>query len=68
MPTYKVKRFYQNPNKPAHTVRGMTGMILEQVQFHCDSSEASSRTCKDRNKKRITYKYGAWFEGWTEEK
>ncbi len=65
MTTYKIVRFYQNPNMRCRTI--MTGLSLEQAQAHCNDPETSSTTAKSRAAKRITKRNGPWFDGYTEE-
>ncbi len=62
---YKIVRFYQNRQK--QTVRGMTGLTLEQAQAHCSDPETSSRTAQSERAKARTRKFGPWFEGYTRE-
>lgn len=64
MPLYKIVRFYENPNKSTHTVRGLTGLYLEEVQKHCKDPESSSKTAVTPAKTKITRKYGNWSEGY----
>lgn len=63
---YKIVRFYAG-NKAKHTVRGMTGLTLEQAQAHCDNPESSFKTCTNAKGKRRTRTFGAWFDGYTKE-
>lgn len=63
---YKIVRFYIG-NKAKHTVRGMTGLTLEQAQAHCRNPQSGSQTCTDSKGKRRTRTFGAWFDGYTKE-
>jgi len=49
--TYKIVRFYRDPNKSNRTI--LTGLTLEQAQAHC--------------KDPATRKEGEWFDGYTDE-
>lgn len=54
MATYKIVRFYHpNQNKKNHTVRGKTGLTLEEAQKHCNDPR--------------TRKEGVYFDGYTKE-
>jgi len=65
--SYRIVRFYANPNKQSENVLGMRGLTLEEAQEHCNDPETSSRTCTTQTGKARTRKYGAWFDGYTEE-
>lgn len=67
MATYKIVRFYQG-NKAKHTVRGRTGLTLEQAQAHCSDSESRYKTCITRTAKARTKRFGPWFEGFYKER
>lgn len=64
---YKIVRMYYN-GKRSHTVRGKTGLYLEEAQAHCADPETSSRTCTNAAGKARTRAYGHWFDGYTEDK
>lgn len=64
--TYKIVRFYAY-RAGRFTVRGKTGLTLEQAQAHCHDPETSSRTCTKAAGKRRTRQCGPWFDGYTEE-
>lgn len=66
MATYKIIRFFQDPNKNNQTIE--RGLSLEEAQAHCKDPETSSRTCTTPIAKLRTKKYGPWFEGYTEDK
>jgi hypothetical protein len=52
--TYKIVRhFAPHTGKRARTVRGKTGLTLEQARVHCRDPK--------------TRKAGVWFDGYTEE-
>jgi beta-lactamase class D len=55
MPTYKIVRHYApHLNRKRQTVRGKTGLTLEQAKRHCNDPS--------------TRRAGEWFDGYTEEK
>lgn len=62
---YKIVRMYQRDRR-SHTVRGKTRLTLEEAQAHCRDPETSSKTCKRAKNKQRTYRYGPWFDGYTE--
>lgn len=64
---YKIVRFYAG-NKVKHTVRGKTGLYLEEAKAHCKDPETSSKTCTTAAGRKRTRQFGEWFEGWTEDK
>lgn len=51
MNTYKVIRFYQDPDKSPHTIK--RGLTLEEAQEHCRRPD--------------TRKEGEWFDGYESE-
>ena len=61
---YKIIRHYFN-NYGKRTI--MTGLTLEQAQAHCRDPETSSSTCTTWEGKQRTKKYGAWFDGYSED-
>jgi len=63
--SYKIVRFFADINKPNRTVK--RGLTLEEAREHCSDPETSSRTCTNATGRARTRKYGAWFEGYTEE-
>ncbi len=63
--TYKVVRMYYEDRPAKVLVRGKT---LEQVQKWCSDPETSSSTATSEAALRHTEKYGAWFDGYDEEK
>lgn len=54
--SYRIVRFYANPNKSSENVRGMCGLSLEEAQEHCNDPETSSRTCTNSTGKTRTHK------------
>lgn len=63
--TYKVVRFYQDPNKGRRVVdRGLT---LKQAQAHCNDPETSSRTATGKAGRARTRRHGDWFDGYEKE-
>ena len=67
MPTYKIIRFFQREVGAQRTVRGKTGLTLEQAQAHCSDPETSSSTATSATARRRTERRGPWFDGYTEE-
>ena len=67
MKTYRIIRMYRD-GRASHTVRGGTGLTLEQAQAHCRDPETSSSTCTDPIARRRTKEYGPWFDGYEEER
>jgi hypothetical protein len=66
MSTFKIVRFYQDPDAPnRETIT--TGLTLEQAQAHCQDPETSSSTAVGVAAVHRTMAYGQWFDGWTEE-
>lgn len=63
--TYKIVRFYQNPDTPSEVIT--TGLTLEQAQEHCNDPETSSRTATGEHAVARTKQYGSWFDGYEEE-
>lgn len=63
--TYRIVRFYQDPDRSSETI--LTGLTLDQAQAHCHDPETSSRTCTTAAGIRRTAEHGEWFDGWTEE-
>ena len=63
--TYKVVRMYFQGHPSKVLVRGKT---LEQVQRWCSDPETSSSTAKSEAATRHTEQYGAWFDGYDEDK
>ena len=67
MALYRIVRMYQDPNKRAHGVRGMSGLYLEEAQAHCQDPETSWKTCTTAAGRRRTRQHGPWFDGYEEE-
>lgn len=63
--SYKIIRFYANPKIDNEVIA--TGLSLEEAQEHCNDPETSSRECEGLEGVLRTSRYGAWFEGYTEE-
>jgi hypothetical protein len=63
--TYRVVRMYFEERPRKVLARGKT---LEQVQRWCSDPDTSSSTTTSTAGKRHTEKYGAWFDGWEEDK
>ncbi len=63
--SYKIVRFFQNPNKSRRTIdRGLT---LQEVQVHCTDPDTSSTTCTTKTGRARTRAHGAWFDGYEQE-
>lgn len=65
MSTYRVTRFYQDPDRESEVVK--RGLTLEEAQAHCKDPETSSTTCTSSTGKGRTKRRGPWFEGYTRE-
>ncbi len=65
MTTYKIIRKFQRSDVENKVLQ--TGVTLEEAEAHCEDPETSSRTAKSKEAKKITEKYGDWFDCWTEE-
>jgi hypothetical protein len=63
--TYKIVRFFQNPDIESKTIE--TGLTLTEAQKWCKSPETSSSTAKSINARTITSRYGNWFDGYEAE-
>lgn len=68
MSTYKIVRTFQDPNRSSMTVRGKTGLTLEEAQYHCSDPETNSKTATRAVNRRYTAKVGPWFDGYDVEK
>jgi hypothetical protein len=62
---YKVVRMYLSDEPNRVLARGKT---LEQVQRWCSDPDTSSSTTQSVAGKAHTAKYGAWFDGYEEQK
>lgn len=63
--TYKIVRYYRNPDHKSRVVS--RGLTLEEAQAHCNDPENSYRTCTTPAARRRTAIKGPWFDGYTEE-
>jgi hypothetical protein len=63
--TYKVVRFYQDPDIDRETLA--TGLTLTEAQEWCENPETSSTTAKDLAGTLLTKHFGPWFEGYEAE-
>lgn len=61
---YKIVRHYFEPSGK-RTIK--TGLTLEQAQAHCKDPETSSSTAVGSKARQRTQRYGAWFDGYSEE-
>lgn len=64
--TYKIVRFYADKERGKRVVA--RGLTLKDAHEHCNDPESSSRTAVSPSAKTRTRRYGAWFDGYTEEK
>lgn len=65
MSTYRIVRFYKDPDIPREVVA--RGLTLEQAQAHCNDPETSSSTATGEHAKERTARKGAWFDGYEDE-
>ena len=65
MSTYRIVRFHKDNYKPRVLFRGLT---LEEAQRWCRDPETSSSTCKEKRGREHTERFGAWFDGYEEER
>jgi hypothetical protein len=65
--TYYIIRFYANSSRIGHSRVLKRGLTLEQAQEHCRNPETSSRTCQQARNRRRKARFGAWFDGYSEE-
>lgn len=64
---YKILRFYRDqPGLSNRTIK--RGLTLEEAQAHCHDPETSSKTATLARARRRTYRYGPWFDGYTEDR
>ena len=64
--TYCITRHYQRDDVDNKVIK--KGLTLEEAQEHCKDSETSSRTATSLEALDHTAEYGAWFDGYEEEK
>jgi hypothetical protein len=65
MVKYKIVRHYLR-DRGNRTIKH--DLTLAEAQQHCQDPETSSKTCTSEKGKRHTRRFGAWFDGYTEEK
>lgn len=65
MKTYKIVRFFFATDRRVTWKKGLT---LEQAQAHCADPESSSKTGVTKISRQRTQRYGAWFDGFAEER
>jgi hypothetical protein len=63
---YKIVRMFFNDDIRDLTIK--TGLTLKEAQSHCRDKETSSSTCKNKSGIERTAKFGAWFDGYTDQK
>ena len=59
---YKIVRYFQKDGMRNKTLK--RGVSLAEAQAHCRDPETSSRTCQTAERKAITKRHGAWFDGY----
>lgn len=64
--TYKVVRFFADDEVPAQVVA--VRLSLDEAQSHCKNPQSSSATADGKTARERTAKFGAWFDGYEEEK
>lgn len=64
--SYKIVRMFQDEDVPRRVIR--RGLTLKEAQKYCRDPETSSRTCKSAAGVVRTRRFGAWFDGYEEEK
>lgn len=62
--TYKIIRYYRDGHDNEVVE---TGLTFAEARKHCNDKESSSRTARSDEATARTEKYGAWFDGFTEE-
>lgn len=67
MPTYLIKRFYQDHEDLNGEVIAR-GLTLAEAQSHCNDPNTSSSTATSAHAKARTDKLGPWFDGYEEER
>ena len=63
MATYQIIRFFKGKDNRVID----TGLTLEEAQAHCNDPETSSSTATSDEAEYLTERYGAWFDGYTED-
>jgi hypothetical protein len=66
MKNYKIVRMYFNDDINTKTIK--RNLSLKEAQKHCRDKETSSSTCTLEKNLNHTKKYGAWFDGFTNQK
>jgi hypothetical protein len=64
--TYKILRFFQSDDYDTQVIK--RGLTLDEAQAHCNDPETSSSTATNPAAVERTRRFGAWFDGWTEDK
>ncbi len=62
---YRIERCFASGEPRRETVE--TGLSLDEARDHCNSPEASSRTCTSKEGEKRTRERGAWFDAYYEE-
>jgi|TARA_X000001382_G_scaffold22661_1_gene13775 hypothetical protein len=66
MKVYKIVRMYFNDDVKTKTIK--RNLSLKEAQEHCRDKETSSSTCTLKKNIEHTEKFGAWFDGFTDQK
>ena len=66
MEVYKIVRMYFSDDIKNKTIK--RNLSLKEAQEHCTDKETSSSTCTLKKNLKHTKKYGAWFDGFTNQK
>lgn len=66
MSTYRIVRFYRDPDITRRVIR--RGLSLDAAQAHCQDPETSSSTATNKTAMSRTRRVGPWFDGYEEEK
>ena len=62
---YRVVRFYQDDDLDTLVIK--RGLTQAEAQAWCQNPDTSSSTATAARAVAHTKKFGAWFDGWTEE-
>lgn len=65
MQLYKIVRMYFRDEIKTKVIK--KNLTLEEAQKHCSDTETSSSTCELPKNKKHTERFGAWFDGYTDQ-
>jgi len=65
MQLYKIVRMYFRDDIKTKVIK--KNLTLEEAQKHCSDSETSSSTCTLPKNVNHTKRFGAWFDGYTDQ-